>query len=35
MKHRCEWAGSGVLYKDYHDNEWSVPVYDDANPHYS
>ncbi len=30
MKHRCEWAGSDALYIAYHDNEWGVPVYDDA-----
>ena len=30
MKHRCEWVGSDALYIAYHDNEWGVPVYDDA-----
>ena len=26
---RCEWCGSDLLYLDYHDNEWGVPVRDD------
>lgn len=27
---RCEWAGIGdPLYRDYHDNEWGVPLRDD------
>jgi len=26
---RCEWANSGPLYIDYHDNEWGVPQHDD------
>ncbi len=29
MVKRCEWAGSDELYKDYHDNDWGVPVHDD------
>ena len=29
---RCPWVGgtSDELYKEYHDNEWGVPVYDDT-----
>jgi DNA-3-methyladenine glycosylase I len=26
---RCEWCESGDLYREYHDTEWGVPVYDD------
>lgn len=26
---RCEWVGKDQIYKDYHDQEWGVPVYDD------
>jgi DNA-3-methyladenine glycosylase I len=26
---RCAWAGSDPLYRDYHDQEWGVPVHDD------
>lgn len=26
---RCEWANSNELMKEYHDNEWGVPVHDD------
>jgi len=29
MKQRCSWCGSDPLYKEYHDNEWGVPVYND------
>lgn len=29
-KIRCKWSTSDPLYEDYHDNEWGVPVYDDA-----
>ena len=29
-KKRCEWVGVDPLYIAYHDNEWGVPVYDDA-----
>ncbi len=28
-KNRCEWCLKDDLYKDYHDNVWSVPEYDD------
>ncbi|MEO8234386.1 MAG: DNA-3-methyladenine glycosylase I [Flavobacterium sp.] len=30
MKTRCAWCLSSDLYKEYHDNEWGKPVYDDA-----
>ncbi|MHA1975977.1 MAG: DNA-3-methyladenine glycosylase I [Candidatus Hodarchaeales archaeon] len=26
---RCEWAGEEQLMRDYHDEEWGVPVHDD------
>ena len=26
---RCEWAGSDPLYRQYHDEEWGVPLHDD------
>lgn len=26
---RCDWVGREAIYKDYHDNEWGIPVYDD------
>jgi DNA-3-methyladenine glycosylase I len=26
---RCGWCLSSDLYKEYHDKEWGVPVYDD------
>ena len=29
-KTRCSWCGEDPLYVDYHDNEWGVPVKDDA-----
>ena len=29
-KHRCGWCEGDELYKAYHDNEWGVPVKDDA-----
>lgn len=29
-KIRCSWCNSSDLYKKYHDEEWGVPVYDDA-----
>ena len=28
-KPRCVWAGSDVLYRQYHDAEWGVPLHDD------
>ena len=27
---RCDWAGNEKIYQKYHDEEWGVPVYDDA-----
>jgi DNA-3-methyladenine glycosylase I len=27
---RCCWCLSSDLYKEYHDQEWGTPVYDDA-----
>ena len=30
MISRCGWCGNDPLYLDYHDNEWGVPVRDDA-----
>lgn len=29
-KKRCTWCGNDPLYIAYHDQEWGVPVYDDA-----
>jgi DNA-3-methyladenine glycosylase I len=29
-KTRCSWCLSSELYKEYHDQEWGTPVYDDA-----
>ena len=29
-KQRCGWCLSSDLYKEYHDQEWGTPVYDDA-----
>ncbi|WP_147677207.1 DNA-3-methyladenine glycosylase I [Algibacter pacificus] len=29
-KHRCGWCQGDALYEAYHDEEWGVPVYDDA-----
>ncbi|HLO74083.1 MAG TPA: DNA-3-methyladenine glycosylase I [Flavobacterium sp.] len=28
-KHRCAWCEKDDLYRDYHDNEWGKPIYDD------
>ncbi len=28
-KNRCGWAQGSQLEKDYHDNEWGVPIHDD------
>jgi DNA-3-methyladenine glycosylase I len=28
MRHRCTWAGSDPLLRDYHDREWGVPERD-------
>lgn len=30
MNQRCGWCGEDPLYVRYHDEEWGVPVYDDA-----
>ncbi|MEN8776605.1 MAG: DNA-3-methyladenine glycosylase I [Polaribacter sp.] len=30
MKNRCFWVTNSQLYKDYHDNEWGQPLFDDA-----
>ncbi|WP_335873050.1 DNA-3-methyladenine glycosylase I [Bacillus sp. 2205SS5-2] len=27
---RCDWVNDDPLYKDYHDHEWGVPIYDDG-----
>ncbi len=29
MKKRCGWSTSDLLYLEYHDSEWGVPVHDD------
>lgn len=29
-KNRCGWCAGNELYEAYHDEEWAVPVYDDA-----
>ena len=29
-KQRCAWCEKDDLYRNYHDNEWGKPVYDDA-----
>lgn len=29
MKNRCPWCEKDDLYRQYHDREWGVPVYDD------
>jgi DNA-3-methyladenine glycosylase I len=29
-KEKCSWCGTDPLYVAYHDEEWGVPVYDDA-----
>ncbi len=29
-KNRCAWCEKSDLYRDYHDNEWGKPVYEDA-----
>ena len=26
---RCDWCGDEQIYRDYHDEEWGVPLYDD------
>ena len=27
---RCRWVSEDSIYKEYHDHEWGVPIYDDA-----
>ena len=29
MKERCSWVTDSQLYKNYHDKEWGIPVFDD------
>ncbi|WP_338377758.1 DNA-3-methyladenine glycosylase I [uncultured Flavobacterium sp.] len=29
QKNRCTWCEKDDLYRDYHDNEWGKPIYDD------
>src|ERR1044072_2906507 len=29
-KSRCGWSTKDQLYKDYHDNEWGIPLHDDT-----
>ncbi|MEO6975144.1 MAG: DNA-3-methyladenine glycosylase I [Gallionella sp.] len=29
VRQRCTWAGEDVLYRQYHDTEWGVPLHDD------
>lgn len=29
MTKRCSWAEASVIEKDYHDNEWGIPCFDD------
>ena len=33
-KLRCSWCGTDDLYRDYHDNEWGVPVFDNEKKHF-
>jgi DNA-3-methyladenine glycosylase I len=28
--HRCEWGDKNLLYQQYHDEEWGVPLHDDT-----
>ena len=28
-KNRCKWCTENPIYKEYHDKEWGVPVYND------
>lgn len=30
IKNRCAWCEKNDMYKEYHDQEWGIPVYDDA-----
>ncbi|MBU4343921.1 MAG: DNA-3-methyladenine glycosylase I [Proteobacteria bacterium] len=29
QRSRCKWAGTDLLYIEYHDNEWGIPLHDD------
>ena len=29
LEKRCSWCEKDDLYRDYHDNEWGFPIYDD------
>lgn len=33
-KKRCSWCGTDELYREYHDKEWGVPVYDNEKKHF-
>lgn len=33
-KQRCSWCGTNELYRDYHDKEWGVPVFDNEKKHF-
>ncbi|MBB6480568.1 DNA-3-methyladenine glycosylase I [Spirochaeta isovalerica] len=33
-KCRCIWCGNDPLYREYHDREWGVPVYDNEKKHF-
>lgn len=33
-KIRCTWCGANPLYRDYHDKEWGVPVYNNERKHF-
>lgn len=33
-KIRCSWCGSDAIYREYHDTEWGVPVYDNEQKHF-
>jgi DNA-3-methyladenine glycosylase I len=29
VKQRCKWVGTDLLYVEYHNNEWGIPLHDD------
>jgi DNA-3-methyladenine glycosylase I len=29
MKQRCDWCSDELIYQNYHDNEWGIPLHDD------
>lgn len=33
-RERCSWCGNDALYREYHDREWGVPVYDNETKHF-